>query len=342
MKEETERRLLRRLGLQRVDPAALTIVRMARGRGFTYLDDQGLLIRDGTVRTRLAALAIPPAWKDVRIDADARAHLQAIGRDDAGRLQYIYHADWVLVREVNKINRLATFGRALPRIRATVEHELAVRPIERATIIAAAVRLIDRAVLRAGYETYAGTEGGRGAATLLRRHVTVDGDTIALAFPGKGGRWVRKTVDDPLLAPVIALLADQRGARLFKEGTGTGARAIVADEINSCLRDIGRAEVTVKDFRTFHASARAIELLAPITPARSQRARNRQIAEVAGDVAMMLQNTPTVARSSYIHPIVIEAFESDALDRRLLCPKPRKGLTLPETALMRLLQEFAL
>ena len=67
----------------------------------------GTHIRDARTIRRLHSMAVPPAYREVRYSPDPSSHLQAVGRDAAGRLQYRYHADWEKVREHRKAHRLA-------------------------------------------------------------------------------------------------------------------------------------------------------------------------------------------------------------------------------------------
>ena len=87
-----------------------TLTREKRGTGFCYRNGDGALIRDAGTRGRIQALGIPPAWREVRIAPDARAHIQALGMDEAGRDQYIYHPDWELRRERTKQRRNSQSG----------------------------------------------------------------------------------------------------------------------------------------------------------------------------------------------------------------------------------------
>ena len=103
----------------------LTLVRQRSGKGFCYRQADGALITDAATRARIKALGIPPAWRDVRIAPNPRAHIQALGVDDAGREQYIYHAEWELRREGKKQRRLAALTAALPRLRRQIEAALA-------------------------------------------------------------------------------------------------------------------------------------------------------------------------------------------------------------------------
>src|SRR5262245_54228286 len=99
---EIEAAAIEELGLRRVTADELTIPRIPHGEGVRFVDLRRSLPVNGFHRKRIAALAIPPAWIDVRIARDKQAHLQALGRDSAGRLQYIYHSAWDDVRAVSK------------------------------------------------------------------------------------------------------------------------------------------------------------------------------------------------------------------------------------------------
>ena len=120
-------KLARRLGLRHVSSDVLSIRRRRCGKGWTYLAPNGRTIRDRGIVRRLARLAVPPAYADVLYAEDPAAHLQAIGRDAAGRLQYRYHPDWEKVREIRKAARLARLADVLPRIRRSVGQHLSRR-----------------------------------------------------------------------------------------------------------------------------------------------------------------------------------------------------------------------
>jgi DNA topoisomerase IB len=107
-------KLLKRLGLTYVATEELTIRRLRHGRGFRYVAADGTPLR-GEESQRLASLAVPPAYVDVLYAADPSAHIQAIGRDAAGRLQYRYHPDWQRVREMRKARRLARLRKCCRR-----------------------------------------------------------------------------------------------------------------------------------------------------------------------------------------------------------------------------------
>ena len=308
-------KLLRQLRLTYITTADLTLQRQRHGRGFRYLTPDGKPVGAAEAK-RLASLAVPPAYVDVLYAADPRAHIQAIGRDAAGRLQYRYHPDWQRVRETRKARRLARLAEALPQIRRSIGQYLSGAAPTRAFTLAAIIELVARTAIRPGTEQYAKLRGTRGAATLLKSNVSIYGETVKLRFKAKGGKLIEKEVRAPKLAGAIAVLLKLPGRRLFQYQTEDGAiRPANAQEVNCFLRDISGVQITLKDFRTLLASVSVLDALAQAEPAGSQRARRRQVLDAICHAAAELGNTPAICRKSYVHETVVNAFEDGALER---------------------------
>jgi DNA topoisomerase-1 len=328
---EVEQKAIDELGLRRIDASELTIERISENETFAYFRDGKRPVgrRD---RNRIIELTIPPAWSDVRIAQDPDAHLQAIGRDEAGRLQYIYHSAWEDVRAAAKAVRLTQLGQALSSLRPAVEEDL---KIDEARLpLAVAARLVDHLHLRAGHESYAGDEGGRGVATLLKQHVRIEGASFRLRFRGKGGKQIEKIHTDAVLAEALSALRSIRGPRLFKLRTEQGYRPMTASDLNAYLAEIAGKPVTAKDFRTFYASAIALDLLSQLGTVEAPTARRRAIAEIARTIGAELANTPAVARKSYIHPRIVEKFERGELST-MNNSRARAWMSSAESKLMR-------
>ena len=187
---------------------------------------------------RLARLAVPPAYEAVLYADDPAAHLQAVGRDAAGRLQYRYHPDWEKVREQRKARRLARLAESLPRIRRSLGQYLAGAEPSRELALAAVIELVGCSAIRAGRETYLKQRGTRGAATLLKSNVVVDGDRITLRFRGKGGKIVAKEVKCPRLAGALEACARCRagGCSSIAPTTARCVRCGRARRMCSCAR----------------------------------------------------------------------------------------------------------
>ena len=335
--------ILRQLGLHYVSSDALTIERRRQGKGFVYLDARGHALRDERTLWRLKRLAVPPAYESVRFAADAHAHLQAVGRDAAGRVQYRYHPDWEKVRELRKARRLARLADALPLIRRWVSRHLNDREPSRERAIAALIELVALTALRPGSEAYAKQNGTRGAATLLKSNVTISGSRVTLRFTGKGGKAIDKTVDSQRLANALRRLSALPGKRIFQYRNGGGEIVpLHRRDVNNALRAMTGRTVSLKDFRTLIASAQAIQHLATLDPKPSERGRKRQLLGMMREVAAELANTPAVCRKSYVHAAVVEAFESGALQRDAKRAGTLRSPAAREKILAKLLERIAL
>src|SRR6201996_7876981 len=304
------------LGLNLADQNQLTIRRIKRGRGYSFVRANGTQIRHaGTIR-RLHRMAVPPAYREVRYSPDANSHRQAVGVHAAGRLQYRYHADWEKVREHRKAHRLAKLVAALPKIRRNVSVHLAGDEPTREFALSAVIELIARTAIRPGNETYARMNGTRGATTMLKSNVTLEDDNVVLTFKAKGGKATRKECDAPKLVRAIGILRTVPGKRLFQYRDASGVvRTVSTTTVNSFLREIAGIKISLKDFRPLMASAVVLESLSRISPAASARGRKKQVLEAVRAAADELSNTPAICRKSYVHDTIVTAFEDGILER---------------------------
>ena len=297
--------------LKRVDCSEPGITRRRRGRGFEYLDADGNRVGDEETMARIRELAIPPAWKDVWICMNPRGHLQATGVDAAGRKQYLYHADWRTRRDQQKFDEMLEFAESLPRLRRVVKRDLAGKGMGKDRVLAGAVRLLDLGMFRIGSEDYAEQNQSYGLATLLKRHVTPNGDELHFDYPGKSNQRRRHSVLDPQLAPVVRELKQRRGGsdELLAYREGRHWVDVASDDINDYVKRVTKGEYSAKDFRTWNGTVLAAVAVAGEVP-RSKTARKRRINDAVKGVAFFLGNTPAVARSSYIDPRVFDRFDS--------------------------------
>jgi DNA topoisomerase I len=306
------------------------IRRRRAGRGFCYYDPDGALIRDPDERTRLAALAVPPAYEEVWICPLPHGHLQATGVDARGRKQYRYHPRWTELRAQLKYGDLADFGRLLPRIRRRIARDLSGEPGGRSFAVAAVVGMIDRLSMRIGSAGYAEENGTYGATTLRRDHLKITRKGITLRFPAKGGQIVTRLVSDRRLGRVLHHLDDLAGGTLVSWRDDDGrTREVTAGDVNAYLAEVtGEDRFTAKTFRTWNGSVAA---LSAVTPGETPRIK--AMAEAAAD---RLSNTPTIARNSYIHPDVIALSEEPG--HYPSDPPEVSGLRLDERRLLALLE----
>jgi DNA topoisomerase IB len=297
--------------LRRTSPEQPGWTRRRVGRGFVYLDEHGDRLPEEDAE-RVRNLVIPPAWSDVWVTPYPNGHLQAVGTDAAGRRQYLYHPEWRSRRDAEKFDRMLKFGEALAQARELVVRDLGREgmPLERAC--AAAVRLLDLGYFRIGNDVYADTNGSFGLTTLERRHVRRRQDRLVFAFVGKSGVEHRIEIDDLVVVEAIEVMRRRRGddARLLAYKEGRSWRAILPELVNGYVRQSTGLEATAKDFRTWHATVLAAAALAETPePGHTKASRKRAVSGAMKEVSSFLGNTPTLARSSYVDPRVVDAYE---------------------------------
>lgn len=298
--------------LRRVSPRSPGYSRRRRGKGFSYADKRGAKLPPEEV-ARIKSLAIPPAWQDVWICAYANGHLQATGTDAAGRRQYLYHPDWRAKRDRSKFDRVATAAAALPEARTRIAADLELDGMPRERVAATAVRLIDVGYFRVGNDAYTDAHGSFGLTTLERQHVRRRGDALVFSFVGKSGISHTIAVDDPAAIEILDVLRRRNDAsqRLLAYQEGGAWRELTSGDVNDYLSVLFGGTLTAKDFRTWHATVIAAEVLAlSEEEGRTKTSRQRAIRQATHEVASYLGNTPTIARNSYIDPRIIDAYES--------------------------------
>ena len=327
-------------GLRYADDTHPGYSRKREKDSFAYFDAAGRRVDDADEIARVNALAIPPAYEDVWICADARGHLQATGRDARGRKQYRYHPHWREIRDVDKYERMAAFGRALPKIRARVARDLKLPGMPCDKVIAAIVQLLDATLIRVGSVEYARDNQSYGLTTLRKKHVKTEAGQLRLKFRGKSGIEHDVTVDHPRVKRIVRRCADLPGHDLFQYLDEDGTRRTIgSSDINDYLRRASDADLTAKDYRTWAGSVYALAALRRLMCGSAAEA-HRHIVATIRDVATLLRNTPAVCRRCYIHPAVISAFEADEL-QALPSGHARRGLKVDEAAFAALLAQTA-
>ena len=306
-----------------------------------YRDVRGRMVKDGKTLARIRALVLPPAWTDVWIAADARAHLQATGRDAAGRKQYRYHAMWTAERDAIKYHRLLAFAEVLPAIRRRTRRDLMGPACCRPRVLATVVELLARTYIRIGNEEYARKHRSHGLTTLQDRHVTIRGSKLRFAFRGKSGVFQSIELDEPRLAIAVRQCQDLPGQTLFQYlDADKRRRSLSSADINAYLKDVTGGKFTAKGFRTWAGTLAAAQALDAMEPPASKTGANRSIVQAVDRVAGVLGNTRAVCRKCYIHPGVLNAYADGITLSRVPAAKSRapKGLLDTEARLVALLR----
>ncbi len=303
------RAVARAAGLRYATDARPGIRRRRSGRGFSYRDADGRTIRDREIIARIRAVAIPPAWTDVWICPWPNGHIQASGRDARGRKQYRYHAEWHQRRGTDKFGRLLDFAKALPRIRRRCDVDLARPGLAREKVLAAVVRLLEMTLIRVGNDEYARLNRSFGLTTLRGRHARIEGSGVRFRFRGKSGKTHEVGLRDRRLAGIVRRCQELPGQDLFQFVDDDGeVRDVASDDVNDYIREASGGEFTAKDFRTWAGTVLAYRALRALQPGVGQGGAKKNVVEAIRQTADRLGNTPAVARGSYVHPAVLEAY----------------------------------
>src|SRR6187549_1107918 len=314
-------------------------------RGFRYKPQNGRLTK--TDLDRINDLKIPPAWTDVFINPAANGRVQAIGKDTAGRWQYLYHQNHTRAQELRKFRRITKFAKAIPKMRATVSHHLRQPGLTRERVLAAVLRILSTCFMRPGSEVYASEHGSYGIATLRRKHVRVKGDLIDFDFPGKSGVRQQRQLRDHQVARVVRATSKLPGYNVFKYQNGDGKPVVVTRRhINQYIKEVMGSNFSAKDFRTWAGTLVCACALARdgVEITEKKTARNKRIVAAIKETAEVLGNTPAVCRGSYVCPEIINSFEKgeviDAFANSIdnLITYRGRGLHKAEQALLKFLK----
>lgn len=280
-----------------------------------WVDAAGDPVSDAATLTRLAHLALPPAWTDVWAAPDGDSRVQATGIDSRGRTQYRYSEAALEASARNKYAHTLAFAQALPVLRQQVVADLEQTGIPPLRVTAGVVRLLDLGMFRVGNAKYTRDNHTHGLTTLERQHVAMSGDTLVFDFVGKEHKDRHVQVTDAAAAAVVRdLLAVRRrkDERLFVTGVRGAEHYVDSASVNAYVHAHGDVAASAKVFRTWGGTVVAACVAAgaelPELPAR----RDPDLMAIDA-AAHLLGNTRAVARRSYVHPAAFDVGRSDAV-----------------------------
>jgi DNA topoisomerase-1 len=287
-------------------------------KGFRYRRADGKK-PSRTDLARIHDMKIPPAWTDVCINSNAGGVVQAVGKDGAGRWQYLYHEKHVRRSEKKKFERLIEFAQGLPALRRAVAKDLRQPGLTRERVMAGIMRILASSFIRPGSQVYASENGSYGIATLRPKHVQVKGDTIIFDFPGKSGVKQHRELRDRRVAKLIKELLKQSAREVFAYRNGDGHLVDVKRRhINQYIKEVMGHNFSAKDFRTWAGTLIcACALAQSAEDVNGHKAmRKRKWTAAIKETATALGNTPAVCRKSYVCPLLWTKFEKGAVIER--------------------------
>ncbi len=288
------------------------IQRKKQGRGFVYYTSRGKKISDPKVLERIRLLAIPPAYTHVWICPNGNGHIQAIGHDSKKRKQYIYHPLWVEKRQECKFRSLLDFGYSLSLLRKKINDEIHKPPtLDKSQIICAVLFLIDNYSVRIGNDIYAKSNQTYGVTTLRKKHIKYQKKFVSFKFLGKNKHLWNFEVTDENMVQILKRCDNIPGYKLFKYyNEQKSIQTITSQDVNEYLYSLTQHNFTAKDFRTWIATR---EFFSRVISLLDKNIRMKYIKNSLLEVATLLGHTPTICKTSYIHPQILEWLKTGKL-----------------------------
>ncbi len=304
-------------GLRYSSPQEKGYTRKAKGGSFVYLDKEGKPIKNKQILSRIHALVLPPAWREIWICASPNGHLQATGLDANNRKQYKYHPKWMTLRSEKKFADLSTFGNKLPLLKKKVSQDLRKKKLSCDKVCALAIAIMDKTSFRTGNRYYEKNYGSYGLTTLRNKHIQqISSNKIFFKFVGKKGVVQQCYLREKALVRALAKVKDIPGQGLFQYYDEEGnIKPLDSGTINTYLKEAMLSEVSCKTFRTWNGCLLALSYMTTLTLPSTITERKKNIINIIDYVAQELGNTRTVTRNYYIHPEILSAYESAELDK---------------------------
>lgn len=291
------------------------IFRKKERKKILYVDEEGLEVVDEEILVRIEKLVIPPNWENTWICKLENGHLQATGRDDRNRKQYLYHEDWLTYRQKSKFDKLHEFGKVLPSIRKKISEDLNLDGYPKEKILAISVKLLDLHYLRIGNDFYLSENETYGLTTLRRKHLDIANNSLKISYKAKSNKYRNIAVKNKKLVKLISEINELPGYEVFQYKDGSSKHRIDSSDVNEYIREVSGNDFTAKDFRTWGGTVNAIEVLDAAKKEVADSKNKKLETSIVRQVSKILGNTVATARDYYIHPKVLEVVTEDNLDR---------------------------
>ncbi len=333
----------------------MDIERKKKDEQFIYIKDKKK-ITDPDVLERIKKLAIPPAWKHVKIANCADDKVQCTGFDDKKRKQYKYNVEFIKGQsDIKYYDTLIKFGKKINTIRNDIDSLLRKRIWDVNKTTAFIIYIIDKCHLRVGNEKYKNDNSSYGITTLEKQHIIIKTTSIYIDFIGKKGVEnsckFRESRMISLFRSMDNEFKPKKNDSFFKYYGGNNIYTINSCHINDFLKQYG--DFSAKNFRTWTANEFFIKhlyyILSDISKTQdlcklSQKKTSMVINQAVDEVATNLNNTRAICKKSYINNDIIEDVKTDPeafLNKIKEYRKRRlKNCTSLESILLKLLVEY--
>lgn len=302
-------------------PKGTMTVNNRKVKKYNYYLNGKLVTQPKTV-SRLRSLYIPPAYRNVIISKSPFNKIQAIGVDDRGRKQYIYHPNFIKSQISKKYQNIRTLGKTIIDIETDNKNEIRKLCKKRVCdlnlpedYIPIIVFLLLNYHFRIGNQKYEHDNNSFGITTLKKEHIKfLDNQShFKIQFNGKKG--VINSVEDnnETIYKLLKMLVRNcnQDPHLFCYPNRYNRTTLITPElVKNYFKTKYNADITPKMFRTWYANYHLLSYLKDINKNRpdliGKRMTKKQINALVKNsstyVSQKLNNTPSISKKSYIDP----------------------------------------
>ena len=261
-----------------------------------YFDKNGKQVSQKTIKPYLN-IYIAPAYDNVKINKNTSAKVLAIGYDERDRPQYIYNKRCVKSRGKNKFKKLIKFGKNRSKLMRSIETDYKSKADSKNKQIAMILKIIIDCNFRIGNDKYTKENNSFGVSTLQSKHIKTN-NNVTIDFVGKKGVQNTCQIDNSKMKTNLKTKKKKykNNERIFQYTKDCKTYEIKSTDVNEYL-----GEYTTKNFRTWSANILLIEQLL-----------NKSLVKDGIEyVAHKLHHTPSICKSNYIDPKLIDFYEKD-------------------------------
>ena len=254
---------------------------------------------------RINKLRIPPNLKQVWVSLDSKSHVQAVGYDDAGRMQYVYHEYWKKMTEQNKYLRLKEFIKYYPKLKKYIKEKANPKSYDKDSVYAMLAYMLAKINIRIGSNKYAKRYKSYGLTTLLKKHVKKKKENLHLVFVGKSKQKHNIKIENKLIKEFIINQLKLENDKLFHFVKNKKVKNVYSDELNAVIKSVMGQVFFAKDFRTYSANIYFLKYIKEIS-VKTQSKLNvksqikKNLLYALDKTAERLGHTRAMTRKSYV------------------------------------------
>lgn len=241
----------------------------------------------------------------IKVDFSGNINEKAViaWRDSKGKIQTGYTPAFHKANAEKKWKRVQAFRDKKPEIVKAINDKLNnTKPGSTEHQGYTVLSIIAETGLRPGSTESVRKHGHYGISTLTKDHVKIDKGIAVIQFVGKSGKKNTTIVKNPNTVKALQYYLKQKNDNLFQPSALDNTKAVMPKGMK------------VKDFRTIKATEtaekfiNAVEVPPPLTgnSKKDKKLLAKALFDTSKTVATILNNTPAVAKASYIHPMVFE------------------------------------